>query len=48
MSIAPPFPALLRNEARLLAREPAPVIWAVLLPFLAAVITPLVPPVAAP
>ena len=42
------FGALLRNEIRLLGREPAPVIWAVLLPFLAAVVTPLVPPVAAP
>ena len=48
MSTAQPFPALLRHEVRLLAREPAPIVWAVLLPFLAAVITPLVPPVAAP
>lgn len=43
-----PFGALLCNEVRLLAREPAPVIWAVVLPFVAAVVTPLVPPVAAP
>lgn len=43
-----PFSALLRNELRLLAREPAPVVWAVVLPLLAAVITPLVPVVAAP
>lgn len=43
-----PFLALLGNEVRLLGREPAPVIWAVLLPFVAAVITPLVPVVAAP
>ncbi|MCC2593782.1 ABC transporter permease [Tessaracoccus sp. OS52] len=42
------FPMLLRTEVRLLGREPAPVIWAVVLPFLAAVVTPLVPPVAAP
>lgn len=48
MNTAQPFPALLLNELRLLAREPAPIVWAVLLPFLAAVITPLVPPVAAP
>lgn len=48
MSAPYPFAALLRNEIRLLGREPAPVIWAVLLPFLAAVVTPLVPPVAEP
>lgn len=48
MSAPYPFGALLRNEVRLLGREPAPVIWAVLLPFLAAVVTPLVPPVAEP
>lgn len=42
------FAALLRNEIRLLGRELAPVIWAVVLPFLAAIVTPLVPPVAAP
>lgn len=42
------FAALLTNEVRLLGREPAPVIWAVVLPFIAAVVTPLVPPVAAP
>lgn len=48
MSPAAPIVALFRNEARLLAREPAPVVWAVVLPLLAAVITPLVPPVAAP
>lgn len=43
-----PFQALLWNEARLMGREPAPVIWAVVLPLLAAVITPLVPVVAEP
>lgn len=43
-----PFGALLVNEARLLGREPAPVIWAVLLPLLAAVVTPLIPVIAAP
>ena len=43
-----PFMALLTNEIRLLGREPAPVIWAVVLPFLAAVVTPLVPVVAKP
>lgn len=48
MSTRRPFTALLGNETRLLAREPGPIIWAVLLPLLAAVITPLVPPVAAP
>ncbi len=48
MNAPHPFGALLRNEIRLLGREPAPVIWAVLLPFLAAVVTPLVPPVVEP
>lgn len=43
MSVTAPFGALLRNEVRLLGREPAPVIWAVLLPFAAAVVTALVP-----
>lgn len=42
------FPALLGNEVRLLAREPAPVVWAVLLPLAAATLTPLIPAVAAP
>ncbi|MCA0296555.1 MAG: ABC transporter permease [Actinobacteria bacterium] len=42
------FWALVRNEARLLSREPAPVIWAVVLPMIAGIVTPLVPPVAAP
>lgn len=40
--------ALLANEVRLLSREPSPVVWAVVLPLSAALITPLVPPVAAP
>lgn len=48
MSPRSPFEALLVNEVRLLGREPAPVIWAVVLPFIAAVVTPLVPVVAAP
>jgi ABC-2 type transport system permease protein len=43
-----PFWALLRSESRLLVREPAPVIWAVVLPLIAGVVTPLVPPVATP
>lgn len=43
-----PFVALTRNELRLLAREPAPVIWAVLLPLAAAVVTALIPPVTTP
>ncbi|MBO1031760.1 ABC transporter permease [Tessaracoccus sp. SD287] len=43
MSATVPFGALLSNELRLLAREPAPVIWAVVLPFIAAVVTALVP-----
>lgn len=42
------YAALVTNEVRLLSREPAPVIWAVVLPLAAAVITPLVPAVAAP
>lgn len=48
MTTATTFGNLLRNEVRLLSREPAPVVWAVLLPFAAAVITPLAPPAAAP
>lgn len=48
MSTRSPFEALLANEVRLLGREPAPVIWAVVLPFVAAVVTPLVPVAAAP
>ncbi len=48
MKTSYPFAALLGNEVRLLAREPAPAIIAVLLPFLAAVITPLVPVVVEP
>lgn len=48
MKLRQPFGALLWNEVRLLSREPAPVIWAVLLPLIAAVVTPLVPVVAAP
>ena len=43
MSTTAPFGALLSNEVRLLGREPAPVIWAVVLPFIAAVVTALVP-----
>lgn len=48
MNAVHPFGGLLWNEVRLLGREPAPVIWAVMLPFIAAVVTPLVPVVAAP
>lgn len=47
MSLRQPFGALLWNEVRLLGREPAPVIWSILLPLIAAVVTPLVPVVAA-
>lgn len=48
MNLRQPFGALLWNEVRLLGREPAPVVWAVLLPLIAAVVTPVVPVVAAP
>lgn len=43
MRATAPFGALLHHEVRLLAREPAPVIWAVALPLIAAVVTALVP-----
>lgn len=46
MSTPTVFTTLLVHEVRLLAREPAPVAWSVILPFVACVVTPLVPALA--